>query len=172
MGHKQKAWLVIWDWAGLHAAVEDRLAAILRPRLTARIVKEIVECPYALHAYTPGEIAAWAKNPKQNPYPANWEAGICFCGHNPFLTAQYVHDLSINKNPQSGLESISYVLPARYKFNTVTRNIEIDREALKKSFTRSITGPLSHREIGRYQLDTNPTEENRQSNLNMLPKEI
>jgi hypothetical protein len=147
--YHQKAWLVTWDWIGPHAAVEDRLAAIPRPRLTDRIIKEIVECLYASHAYTPREIAAWSKHPEQNPYRAEWDAGICNCGHNPFLTAQKVHNLIIHEDPQSGLEKISYVLPARYTFNTVTGKRELAREARTESFTRSITGPLSHREVGR-----------------------
>lgn len=33
MKRNQKAWLLTWEWIGDHAAVEDRIAEILRPRL-------------------------------------------------------------------------------------------------------------------------------------------
>lgn len=142
MARGQKAWLLTWDWASPAAAVEDRLAIILRPRLSKRIVGEIVECLYAIHAYTPSEIVQWSKRPKQKPYKAKWHEGMCVCGHNPFLTAQYVHELVIDEDPKSGLETISYVVPPRYRYNDETRERELVREALPESFTRTVTGPL------------------------------
>lgn len=147
MAYRQKAWLVTWDWVGPHAAVEDRLAAILRPRLSRHFVREIVECLYATHAYTPAELALWSKRPKENPYKAEWDnRGFCSCGHNPFLTAQYVHDLVVKEDPVTGLEIINYVLPRVYSFETGQR--ELIREALPESIKRTIDGPLSDREIG------------------------
>jgi hypothetical protein len=50
MSRGQTAWLVIWEWAGQYADVEDRLAAILWPRTSRNTVQEIVRCLYAIHA--------------------------------------------------------------------------------------------------------------------------
>ena len=149
----QTAWLVTWEWSGPHAAVEDRLAAILRPRLPQRIVGEIVECLYAIHAYSPSEIALWTKRPQQNPYKAQWHNGFCVCGHNPFLQAAYVHGLVIEKNLESGLETITWVYPPLYQLSKVTGLPEQVRGDLPGSTTRTITGPLSDREIGRFSMD-------------------
>lgn len=150
MKSNQKAWLLTWEWIGEHAAVEDRIAAILRPRLSQHVVGEIVQYFYAIHAYYPTELAIWSKRPKENPYKAQWHKKHCFCGHNPSLHANYVHQLTITEDPDSGLETISWVLPPRYQLNKDTGEIEMARDELAQSVTRTITGPLSDREIGRY----------------------
>lgn len=49
MKRNQKAWLLTWEWIGDHAAVEDRIAGILRPRLSREVVGEIVGTIYAVH---------------------------------------------------------------------------------------------------------------------------
>lgn len=150
MSRAQTAWLVTWEWAGPYAAVEDRLAAILWPRTSRNAVQEIVRCLYAIHAYTPTEQALWAKRPAEDPYKPGWHGRfLCQCGHNPYLIAQYVRELIIEKDPKSGLDTISYVIPAEYKTNSITREKTVIREKQHKSFTRTITGPLSDREIAR-----------------------
>ena len=143
----QKAWLLQWEWMGNHAAVEDRIAAILRPRLSQRIVGEIVEYLYAIHAYSPTELAYYAKRPKENPYKAQWENGHCFCGHNPLLAAVYVQNLIISVDRESEIETISWVYPPLYRFNYTTLERKEVRGKLSDSVTRTITGPLSEREI-------------------------
>lgn len=146
----QKAWLLTWEWGGLHAAVEDHIAGILRPRLTRRIVSEIVQSMYAIHDCTPTELAVWARRHKENPFKAQWDNDHCFCGNNPSLHAMYVHDLVIKEDPQSGLETISWVYPPLCRLNNTTMQIEQVRGNLPRSVTRTITGTLSDREIGRY----------------------
>lgn len=146
----QKAWLLLWEWIGDHAAVEDRVAAILRPRLREKVVGEIVEQLHAIHNYTPTEMALWAKSPKDNPYKANWHYGVCSCGHNPCLMAYYVHDLIITQDPESGLETISWVIPPYYRWDIATGQKVLLHGEISESVTRTITGPLSGREIGRY----------------------
>jgi hypothetical protein len=149
MRHKQKAWLLAWEWCGEHAAVEDRIAAILRPHLSQQIVGGIVESLYAIHAYTPCELALWSRQPKKNPYRAQWYDGHCYCGHNPSLHANYVHDLVIEENSDSGLETIRWILPPLYRLNKITGQREQVRGELPESATRTIAGPLSDREINR-----------------------
>jgi len=150
--YKQKAWLLTWEWSGDHAVVEDRIAGIFRPRLSREKITEIVECIYALHVYSASEMAYYAKRPKDNPYRAKWEGNCCYCGHNPFLLANYVHDLVVTEDPQTGLETIEWILPAYYKLDTDTLERKLVRRELKESVTRTITGPLSNREIGRYKV--------------------
>lgn len=146
----QKAWLVTWEWDGPHAAVEDRVAAILRPRLSQRVVGEIVETLYAVHAYHPTELAWWSKQPGKNPYKAWWDNGYWWCGHNPSLCAVKVHSLVVDKDPNTGLETIRWVEPPLYRLNRDTGNVEQVRGDRPDFVTRTITGPLSDREIGRY----------------------
>jgi hypothetical protein len=143
MKHGQKAWLLTWDWMGEHAAVEDRIAAILRPRLSRLIVGEIVEYLYAIHSYSPTELAAWSRRPKENPYKVQWGPGHCYCGQNPFLSAHYVHDLIITKDSDTGLETISWVLPALNQYNDAGGKIEQVRGEIPQSVKRTIVGPLS-----------------------------
>ena len=147
MKRGQKAWLLTWDWLGEHAAVEDCIAAILRPRLSWHVVGEIVVYLYAIHSYSPTELAAWSKWPKENPYKAQWENGHCYCGHNPCLNANYVHDLIVTKDSETGLETISWVLPPRYQLSETSGEIVQVGGELPKSVKRTITGPLSDREV-------------------------
>lgn len=100
----RKAWLVRWEWAGGHAAVEQPVAAILSPRLRGEQVRRAVEMLYASAWYTPAEmLRAAQQHDSFNPYPAKfatvsvevsgqtarvrWE-GEVLCGHNPWLAAR------------------------------------------------------------------------------------
>jgi hypothetical protein len=153
MKRGQTAWLITWEWCGSHATVEDQIAAILRPRLSERVVGEFVECLYLLHAFTPSELAYWSRRPKEYAYKSQWDRGVCSCGHNPRLQAETVHTWNISTDAASGLETISWVLPPRYRFNLGRNQVEQERGDLPQSTTRSITGPLSDREIGRRSRD-------------------
>lgn len=150
MKRNQKAWLLTWEWSGDHAAVEDEIAGILRPRLSRDIISVIVESIYAFHQYSVSELAYYSRRPKENPYPSQWEGKHCYCGHNSSLHANYVHKLNIKKDPDSGLETVSWVMPTIYWRNRETLEKELVRGELAQSVTRTITGPLSDREIGRY----------------------
>lgn len=150
MKRNQKAWLLTWEWIGDHAAVEDRIAAILRPRLSRDVVGEMVETLYALHSYSVTELAYCSRRPKENPYKAQWYNNHCYCGQNPSLHANYVHQLKITEDSGSGLETISWVHPPTYRLSTTTFERELLRGELPESVTRTIHGHLSDREIGRY----------------------
>ncbi len=150
MKYNQKAWLLTWEWTGEHAAVEDYIAGILRPRFSREKVGDIVESMYAIHTSSVSDLAHYSKRPKENPYKSQWANNHCYCGHNPSLHAHYVHKLKIIEDPDSGLETIEWVLPPLYTLNRATFERELVRGELKKTVTRTITGPLSDREIGRY----------------------
>jgi hypothetical protein len=100
----RRAWLVRWEWAGEHAAVEQPVAAILSPRLGGEGVRRAVEMLYAVLTYRPDEMLAAARQHGGfNPYPAQfatvsvylgeltanvpWE-GEVICGANPWLAAR------------------------------------------------------------------------------------
>ena len=98
------AWLVTWEWAGEHAKRDDKIAAILSPRWSAERVRKYVEFIYINSYYTLSERAAYAKNPKSNPYPAEFNKvnGVSWldrisCGHNPHLFARLVDDLVVTE---------------------------------------------------------------------------
>ena len=97
-----KAWLTTWEWDGEHAKVDNRIAAILDSRTSAIRVRELVDFIYVNEFGSLAERLAYAKNKKNNPYPAEfvlmegipWEGEIQN-GGNPFLRARLVEDLHI-----------------------------------------------------------------------------
>ncbi len=98
------AWLVLWEWVGDHARVDQPVAAILPRRFGHEIVQRIVEALYAEREYTPAEMLEAARDRGHNPYRAHlgsccvitedgslgtvaWQGEI-ICGHNPHLVAR------------------------------------------------------------------------------------
>ena len=99
------AWLITWEWQGGHAKVKDNIASILNYRLSSERVLEIVELLYANNKYDLSERLAYAKNKKNNPYPAEYHRiklirymGRITCGHNPWLYARVVDNIRIEHN--------------------------------------------------------------------------
>jgi hypothetical protein len=100
-----KAWVVRWDWQGDRTAVDQPVAAILRPQTSADQVRRIVEILCAAREYAPDEMLYSIRRKGHNPYPARfstidfdpdgrgqtyqvpWEGEI-YCGHNPLLIAR------------------------------------------------------------------------------------
>jgi hypothetical protein len=142
MKRGQKVWLVTWEGTETEGVGRDRIVTILRPRLSQRRVGEIIECLYAIHTYTPSEIAGWSRQPKELPYRAVWDGSICLCGHNPYLQAAFVHNFLIEEDPDTGLETIKWIYPPRYRLNAETSKIEQVRGDMPDSTTRTIRGPL------------------------------
>jgi len=102
---KIKAWLVTWEWIGDHAKRDDKVAAILNPRLSGKRVREFVELFYLNTFYSLGERIAYTVNKKENPYPARFMdiggvpwTGAIYCGDNPFLIARLVDDLAVERD--------------------------------------------------------------------------
>ncbi len=151
--HKQKAWVLFWEWMSNHNAIEDKVAAILRPRMPRRVVAEIVQTIYAINHLVPEEMASLARRPNENPYKAQWYNNVCFVAGNPSLAAHYVSDLVVDVDPKSGLETISWTLPPLYRVSPDSGRPEEQRGSLRQSTTRTITGPLSSRKKGRNDFD-------------------
>ncbi len=110
-----KAWLVTWEWCGEHTKRNDKFAAILNPRFSGKRVCELVGFMYRLAEYSLSDQAEYAKNKGYDPYPAKfgrmmdgstWEGGIT-CGHNPFLHARLVDDLTVERNAE-GKEEVKW----------------------------------------------------------------
>jgi hypothetical protein len=100
-----KAWVVRWEWAGDHAAVDQPIAAVLRPQISGRQILRIVEILYAARQYEPDEMLSAIRRNGHQPYPArfgtvevdpdgrgHWRhvpwKGEIVCGHNPYLVAR------------------------------------------------------------------------------------
>jgi hypothetical protein len=107
------AWLVTWEWCGDHAAVSEKVAEILDPRISAERVRQIVELLYHREASL-SEKVAWRLLKRSQPYTADfvdiegvrWESQV-MCGHNPSLFARLVDDLTIEADAQ-GRESATW----------------------------------------------------------------
>ncbi len=149
-----KAWLITWDWTGDAAAVADRIAGILSVRKSPQYVAEIVEFLYAQSRANIEELAAYAKNRNNVPYRAKIDFNNRIrCGHNPFLFAEQVSDLTTTTDPETGIETISWLTQPEYK--PMESGPELVSSARSKSCTRVVTGPLSNelmwdRKLGRF----------------------
>lgn len=89
-GRAIRAWVVRWEWAGQHAAVDQPVAAILRPQIGGRRLFGIVETLYAAREYEPIDMLSAIRPGGHHPYRAKWGSwgGEVICGHNPFLVAR------------------------------------------------------------------------------------
>lgn len=93
----KSAWLVTWEWIGDHAAVVNKVAAVADYRKSPAQVRSLVEQLYISKTSSAVEMAIYAKDPSENPYPAHFHRtskgewrGRIDCGHNPFLYARKV----------------------------------------------------------------------------------
>jgi hypothetical protein len=117
-----KAWVVRWQWAGAHAAVEQPIAAILPPRTSGDSLLRIVDALYAVRFYDPDEMLSSIRRGGHNPYPAQWArvrveidgeaqlvqwSGEVICGHNPHLVARKAQVWALNDGSgQVGWEDV------------------------------------------------------------------
>ncbi len=138
---RYKAWVMRWEWAGEHAAVDDPIIAILRPQTSVERVRRFVEFHYAATKYEPSEMLRWMRRPKENPYPATlghtkvieedgseqwiaWE-GEVHCGHNPYIVARLATNVHlVQESPYS---------PASLRWDDVPRPvIDLTRRGPRK----------------------------------------
>lgn len=97
-------WLITWESVGKHAQVENKIAAVLNPRLSSDKVRDIVELIHVNSYFSLAERLAYAKN-KYTPYPAYFakRKGISikdriYCGLNPYLYARLVDGIHVRVN--------------------------------------------------------------------------
>jgi len=131
---RRTAWVMRWDWVGEHAAVEQRVAAVLPPQWGHETVKRVVEVVYAASAYVPAEMPEAARRGGHNPYPAKYgripgirEDGVresveyqgeVTCGHNPFLIARKA---KVRLDPKDPGEIVYEDLPRPRPFDLRSR---------------------------------------------------
>ena len=93
-----------------------------------------------------------AKQPKTNPYPVQWtDNEVGMCGHNPWLRAVKVRDLVIDVDPETKHETIRWILPARFELDSELGRPREARGPMQESTQRTLSGPFSDREVGRFQ---------------------
>ena len=130
------AWLVTWEWCGDHAELENKVAEILNPRLSPERVREVVELLYQRESSL-SEKVAWRLLKRPQAYPAEFPAvegarwkGQIHCGHNPWLLARQVDDLTVNIGAD-GKEALSWkdrhtVREAAEKFRDMRDSKRVD----------------------------------------------
>jgi hypothetical protein len=109
-----KAWLITWEWAGNPAQPDDRIVAVLDPRMSPNRVREFVDLLYLNLSYGIGERVYYALHRKRNPYPASFTGGramrwppVVHCGHNPFIMAHLVEELAVERH-KDGSETATW----------------------------------------------------------------
>jgi hypothetical protein len=112
--HRFKAWLVTWEWTGNHAKSDDKIVAVLDPRLSPLRVRELVELLYLNISQDIGERVYYALHRKKNPCPASFTEGramrsipVVHCGHNPFLMAHLVDNFTVEGH-EDGTETATW----------------------------------------------------------------
>jgi hypothetical protein len=92
------AWLVTWESPN----DDPQVATILPAEMSKFDVARILEALHAQRFYTLSEQRSYAENAGANPYPAvtdNTAPGYVriTCGHNPFLEARMVRELTVTE---------------------------------------------------------------------------
>lgn len=140
-----KAWLITWEWAGPHAAVADKVAAVLSPLWGHGRVAQIVELLYARAHYDVEEMARmYAKVGGSNPYPATTtKTGWIVCGHNPHLAARKVNNLKVECPDEEEPETITWTESTGHEIEP--GRVVVEEKAC--SYTRDRRGPVSDERI-------------------------
>ena len=105
-----RAWLITWDNTSESAEIVDEIAAILSPRWSPERVSDLMEQLYALNTSNLGELAAYAKKPKSNPYRVTTidnHTDMLVCGHHPWLYGRKVSDFTVVRD-SAGFECASW----------------------------------------------------------------
>jgi hypothetical protein len=147
------AWLVTWEWTSDSASVVDRIAAVISGRKSTASVAEFVEWYYALTSFSAAELVAYARSPKSNPYRATTMEMInhvphgerILCGAHPWLYGRKVKNLVVESQPDSGLETVSWMEPPIFRWRTDRSRIEEAQPPRPNSVARGVRGRLSTR---------------------------
>lgn len=92
----KQAWLITWEWAGGHAEVKNRVAAIVSGRVSQSYIEKLVEQIWAARELAWFEQLSYAKTRSRIAYRAESRQlfeGQVTCGHNPWLEANRVYNL-------------------------------------------------------------------------------
>ena len=108
------AWLIMWEWVGGHAAVEKPYVDIVSFRKNIPYVKEYLQRLHDLNCLNLRERMSAARY-NRSPKPI-YEATVhrtthgveIHCGHNPYLVARHVRNLTIETDPSTGAEVVRW----------------------------------------------------------------
>ncbi len=109
------AWLIMWEWEGNHAAVETPYVDIVSFRKNIPYVKEYLQRLHDLNCLSLRErmSAARYNRPPKPIYEATVHRttrGVeeIHCGHNPYLVARPVRNLTIETDSSTGAEVVRW----------------------------------------------------------------
>lgn len=108
------AWLIMWQWFGDHAIVEQPYVDIVSRRKEVPYIKEYLERLYGVHRLSLEDRAPLARynQPERPPFEAEADrtahAVEVHCGDNPFLVARQVRILAIDTDPDTGEETVRW----------------------------------------------------------------
>jgi hypothetical protein len=93
--------------------MEDKVVNFLSPDKTPREVADLVQMLYAQFKSTVSELADYAADPAGVPYKSETDqtaAGYyrVTCGHNPWLEARLIKELSVEPADDTHLETITW----------------------------------------------------------------
>jgi hypothetical protein len=128
-----RAWLITWEWNGDHAKVDNPLVSILSSRYSPERVRLLVEQLYINDGATASEHIAYARNKKNNPYPAYYNSSSSgrhtwqiYCGHNPHLYARLVFDLK-HEGIAGGKQKLTWKENPRPNSEWIALSLEISQ---------------------------------------------
>ena len=111
MASRGVAWLITWEGTN----PPERLVAILHWRTSEKCIPVIVELLYALQGASVEELAEQARTPTSNPYRVTEDVNGFSCGHNPHLYARLVDKLKMERDAETGAQTISWTERCKYR---------------------------------------------------------
>ena len=105
------AWVVTLEGTTINNKKSKNIIAIFSSRTSFSKIKSFMEKYYMSRNYSNFEKMLYANNRKKNPYPATTEnidslrQTIITCGHNPFLKARAVRNLTVSNEDDKEIVS-------------------------------------------------------------------
>jgi hypothetical protein len=144
------AWLITWE-SGPNVQPVDYIAGIVDPRRSDRWVTDLIEFLYLRSVSTLSELAKCAGHRKNVPYRAQSplfindvpHGGRVSCRHNPWLYARKVSDLTIDQDPETGLETVVWLEPPQFRRTSDGSFPESVGEPERRTYRRTRIGSVS-----------------------------
>lgn len=111
---RMTAWLILWDWMGDHAKVEQPYVDIVSARRSEDYISKYVQRLYGVFHYTLAERTGFERyrSPRDRPYLVTrdmTQVGLVISvGHNPFLKALMVRNLVVAADAETGREVVTW----------------------------------------------------------------
>lgn len=136
----KKAWLITWDGTSEKINDENRFVGVLSSRKSSSFVEDICDVIYSRTIFDASDSLYFANRKKERrKLCQTYEGGIIAFGHNPFLLARVVSNISITENGE--YEIIKWKEPDHYGFDE-NHHIELKRQGSFCSLKRKRHVPL------------------------------